>query len=133
MLSRGLTTLPLRVLRSQETAGILAERLNAHTSVEQVLYPTMEGGDPHGLVRRQMDGPGPMLAFEAKGGFEAANRLMCGLKLIAPAVSLGSVDTLIQHPAGLTQRVVGEKARTAGGVSAGLLRVSVGLEAPDDL
>ncbi|MCH7977213.1 MAG: PLP-dependent transferase, partial [Bacteroidetes bacterium] len=64
---------------------------------------------------------------------EPAGRLMRSLKLITPAVSLGSVDTLIQHPAGLTQRVVSEEARAAGGVSAGLLRVSVGLEAPDDL
>ena len=133
LLHRGLTTLPLRVLRSQETAGILAERLNAHPSVEQVFYPTIKGGDPHGLVGRQMDGPGPMLSFEVEGGFEAAGRLMRGLKLITPAVSLGSVDTLIQHPAGLTQRVVSEKARAAGGVSAGLLRVSVGLEGPADL
>ncbi len=133
LLHRGLTTLPLRVLRSQETAGILAEHLSAHPSVEQVFYPTIEGCDPHGLVGRQMDGPGPMLSFEVQGGFEAAARLMRGLKLITPAVSLGSVDTLIQHPAGLTQRVTSEEARTAGGVSAGLLRVSVGLEAPADL
>lgn len=133
LLHRGLTTLPLRVLRSQETAGILAERLDAHPVVDRVFYPAIEGGDPLSLIGRQMDGPGSMLSFEVRGGFEAAGRLMRSLKLITPAVSLGSVDTLIQHPAGLTQRVVSEEARAAGGVSAGLLRVSLGLEAPEDL
>ena len=133
LLHRGLTTLPLRVLRSQETARTLAERLKVQPFVERVLYPTVDGCDPHGLVGRQMDGPGPMLSFEVSGGFEAADRLMRGLKLITPAVSLGSVDTLIQHPAGLTQRVVSEETRASGGVSDGLLRVSLGLEAADDL
>ncbi len=133
LLHRGLTTLPLRVLRSQETAGTLAARLNHHKAVNQVFYPTMDGADPHRLLGRQMDGPGPMLSFEIEGGFEAADRLMRQLNLITRAVSLGSVDTLIQHPAGLTQRVASEETRASGGVSTGLLRLSVGLESADDL
>lgn len=133
LLHRGLATLPLRVLRSQENAQVLAERLEAHPSVSRVFYPAVEGCDPNQLLERQMAGPGPMLSFEVEGGFDAANRLMQNLQLITPAVSLGSVDTLIQHPAGLTQRFVSEETRASGGVSEGLLRVSVGIEHPDDL
>ena len=132
LLHRGLTTLPLRVRRAQETASALAERLAAHPAVERVLYPGVEGGDPMGLLGRQMDGPGPMLSFDV-GTHAAAEALMQRLRLITPAVSLGSVDTLIQHPAGLTQRVVSDDTRLSGGVSPGLLRMSVGLEAPEDL
>ena len=130
LLHRGLTTLPLRVRRAQETATTLAARLHAHPSVVQVYYPAIKGKDPQGLLGRQMAGPGPMCSFEVAGGYVAANRLMQRLRLITPAVSLGSVDTLIQHPAGLTQRVVSGEP---GGVSDALLRLSVGLEGPEDL
>lgn len=133
LLHRGLATLPLRVHRAQETAQVLAERLNSHAGVARVLYPTIDGCDPHKLLGTQMAGPGPMLSFEVKGGFAEADRLMQRLDLITPAVSLGSVDTLIQHPAGLTQRFVSEVARSTSGVSEGLLRLSVGLEHPEDL
>ncbi len=130
LLHRGLTTLPLRVRRAQETAAFLAERLAAHPAVARVYYPGLDGGDPLGLLGRQMAGPGPMCSFEVRGGYAAAEGLMRRLRLVTPAVSLGSVDTLIQHPAGLTQRVV---QGAGGGVSDGLLRMSVGLEAAADL
>lgn len=74
-----------------------------------------------------------MLSFEVEGGFDAASRVMARVKLITPAVSLGSVDTLIQHPAGLTHRLVGEEVRQACGIRSGLLRLAVGLEHPEDL
>ncbi|NNF58778.1 MAG: PLP-dependent transferase [Rhodothermaceae bacterium] len=133
LLHRGLTTLPLRVRRAQDTATTLAARLEEHPGVVRVHYPAIEGNDPHGLLGRQMAGPGPMCSFEVTGGYAAADRLMQALRLITPAVSLGSVDTLIQHPAGLTQRVVSDATRAKGGVSEGLLRMSVGLEAAEDL
>jgi cystathionine beta-lyase/cystathionine gamma-synthase len=132
LLHRGLTTLPLRVRRAQATAAFLAERLAEHPAAVRVRYPGVAGGDPRGLLGRQMAGPGPMLSFDV-GAYEGAERLMRRLLLITPAVSLGSVDTLIQHPAGLTQRVVSDATRASGGVSPGLLRMSVGLEAPEDL
>ncbi|HLT45764.1 MAG TPA: PLP-dependent aspartate aminotransferase family protein [Rubricoccaceae bacterium] len=132
LLHRGLTTLPLRVRRAQETASLLAGRLAVHPAVVRVLYPGIEGGDPRGLLGRQMAGPGPMLSFDL-GTYGAAEALMRRLRLVTPAVSLGSVDTLIQHPAGLTQRVVSDATRASGGVSPGLLRMSVGLEAAEDL
>ena len=132
LLHRGLTTLPLRVERAQASAASLAAHLVGHDGVRAVHYPGLPGGDPTGLVGRQLDGPGTMLAFEV-ADYEAARAVVEAVRLMTPAVSLGSVDTLIQHPAGLTHRVVSDAGRAEGGVAPGLLRVSVGLEAPADL
>jgi methionine-gamma-lyase len=133
LLHRGLCTLPVRVRGAQAGARVLAERLAAHPSVTRAMWPGLPGADPRGLIGRQMSGPGAVLAFEVVGGFPAARRLLSAVRLMTPAVSLGSVDTLIQHPAGLTHRLVDPAARAATGISAGLLRVSVGLEDPEDL
>ena len=133
LLHRGLATLPLRVRASQAGAEILAGRLARHPLVERVRFPGLPGQDPFGIVGRQMTGPGAMLAFELSGGRAAANRLMAALRLITPAVSLGSVDSLIQHPAGLTHQVVDAAAKASSGISEGLLRLSVGIEDPEDL
>jgi cystathionine beta-lyase/cystathionine gamma-synthase len=92
-----------------------------------VYYPGLT--DPSGLIGRQQSGPGAVLAFTVSDGFEAASRVAGGLKLITHAVSLGGVDTLIQHPAALTHRLVATEAKP----SAGLLRLSLGLEDPQDL
>src|SRR5919198_777665 len=81
----------------------------------------------------QLRGPGGVLAFELAGGLEAARTVMGSARLITPAVSLGAVDTLIEHPAGLTHRLVDAQARAAAGITDGLLRLSVGLEDVDDL
>ncbi len=133
LLHRGLPTLPLRVLRSQATAAVLAERLAEHPAVVRTLYPGIEGGDPAGLLGRQMNGPGPLVSFEVRGGREAAESLMLALRVITRAVSLGSTDTLIQHPAGLSQRVAERADAGLAPVSPGLLRLSAGLEDVDDL
>jgi cystathionine beta-lyase/cystathionine gamma-synthase len=143
LLHRGLATLPLRVRRSQATATALAARLAAHPAVGTVYHPSLPGRD-RGLVGpdRQMAGPGPMLSFEllgpdgetdGPGAYAAAEAFLQALRLATPAVSLGSTDTLAQHPAGLTQRVASDAARSGSGVTAGLVRLSVGLEAADDL
>jgi len=131
LLHRGLPTLPLRVERAQATAKVLAERLARRDAVAVVHYPGLDGDTD--LLHRQMRGPGAILAFEVEGGTEAATALLRAIHLMTPAVSLGSTDTLIQHPAGLTHRVVSDEGRAAGGISDGLLRISVGLEHPDDL
>ena len=133
LLHRGLTTLALRVDAAQAGARRLAHWLEGRAEVTRVDYPEMPGGDPRGLLGRQMRGPGSILAFELRGGHAAARRFLDGLRWITPAVSLGSTDTLVQHPAGLTHRVVPEADRQASGVSEGLIRMSVGLESPDDL
>lgn len=133
LLHRGLPTLPLRVKVAQAGAHLLAHRLTGHPAVERVLYPGLDSCDPQRLIGRQMRGPGSILSFEVKGGAGAAAQVMSAVRLITPAVSLGSTDTLIQHPAGLTHHVVPEDARAAGGITPGLLRLSVGLEDPEDL
>jgi methionine-gamma-lyase len=85
------------------------------------------------LATTQMRGPGCLMAFELHGGHAAAATVMASVRLMTPAVSLGSVDTLIQHPAGLTHRVLDEATRAATGITPGLLRLSVGIEHADDL
>jgi len=133
LLHRGLPTLPLRVRAQQAGAQVIAERLAKHPAVSAVHFPGLPGQDPKGLLGRQMKGPGSLMAFELKGGFEAASVVMAEVKLMTPAVSLGSVDTLIQHPAALTHRVVDPEAREHSGISQSLMRLSVGLESPEDL
>lgn len=131
LMHRGLKTLPLRVLKAQEGATLLAERLLGHPNVGKVHYPAFDAAFPP--LREQMQGPGSILSFELASGRASVSRLLESLELITPAVSLGSTDTLIQHPAGLTHQVVDDDVRQACGISDSLLRVSVGLESADDL
>ncbi|MGK5672591.1 trans-sulfuration enzyme family protein [Micromonospora sp. URMC 106] len=127
LLHRGLQTLPVRVRAQQAGAEKLAAWLATHPAVTRTHHPSLH--DPAGLVGRQMAGPGSLLAFEVRGGAPAAAAVANACQLITHAVSLGGVDTLIQHPASLTHRPVEGEAKPVGG----LLRVSVGLEDPEDL
>ncbi|GAA5002758.1 PLP-dependent aspartate aminotransferase family protein [Kitasatospora paranensis] len=129
LLHRGLQTLPLRVRHQTAGAGKLAAWLGGRPEVERVYYPGLPDCDPQGLVGRQLAGAGSVLAFSLRDGYEAAARVAAGCGLITHAVSLGGVDSLIQHPASLTHRPVAAEARP----HPGLLRLSVGLEEPDDL
>lgn len=129
LLHRGLPTLPVRVRAQQATAQKVAAGLLGHPAVLRVLHPSLPGLDPLGLVGRQMSGPGSVLAIELAGGFSAAATVAESVRLATHAVSLGGVDTLVQHPAALTHRPVAAEARPR----AGLLRLSIGLEDPDDL
>ncbi|RFF27775.1 MULTISPECIES: PLP-dependent aspartate aminotransferase family protein [unclassified Wenzhouxiangella] len=133
LLHRSLPTLKLRVERAQQTAMDLAERLSGHPAVGRVFYPGWNDAAQRDLLERQMSGGGCILAFELEAGYRSASTVMQNVSLMMPAVSLGSVDTLIQHPAGLTHRVVSETGRESGGIGDGLLRLSVGLEEADDL
>ncbi len=128
-LHRGLQTLPVRVRAQQESAACLAEWLREHPAVARVMYPGLKECDPLGLVGTQMSGPGSMLAVELRGGFAAAEATVQRVRLVTHAVSLGGVDTLVQHPAGLTHRPVAASARPSESV----LRLSVGLEDVADL
>jgi methionine-gamma-lyase len=125
LLHRSLPTLPLRVRAAQSTAIVLADRLSRHDGVERVLAPAVDG--------RQLGGAGAVLSFEVAGGLAAAGRILAALRLVTPAVSLGSTDTLIQHPAGLTHRLVPDDVKAELGITDGLLRLSVGLEDVEDL
>lgn len=136
MLHRGLPTLALRVLRAQSTAQVLAERLAEDARIVRVLFPGLPDQDPRGLVGdgAQMSGPGSVLSFElASSERDVLHAFIGALRLITPAVSLGSTDTLIQPPATLTHRVVDEAARASSGITGGLIRLSVGLEDGRDL
>ncbi|MFB7287731.1 trans-sulfuration enzyme family protein [Actinacidiphila glaucinigra] len=115
LLLRGLSTLPVRVTSASATAAALAERLAADPRVAKVHYPRIGGA---------------MVAFEVRGD---PHEVIAGVRLITPAVSLGSVDTLIQHPASISHRIVDEGDRRDSGVSDRLLRLSVGLEDVEDL
>lgn len=133
MLHRSLPTLPLRVLKAQENAIALVDKIAAHPAVAEVYFPGFGDSDPTDIVGRQMEGPGSVIAFEMKGGFDAAGRTMIATELFMPAVSLGATDSLIEHPAGLTHRIVSEEGRDSGGITEGLLRIAVGIEHVDDL
>lgn len=127
-LHRGLQTLPTRVRAQQDNAQVVAHWLSRQEGVTRVFHPSIEGCDPAGLVGRQMSGCGAVLAFEVTS-FDAAAAVAQSCRLITHAVSLGGVDSLIQHPASLTHRPVAPDARPAASV----LRLSVGLEDPGDL
>jgi cystathionine gamma-synthase/methionine-gamma-lyase len=129
LLHRGLRTLPLRVRAQQATATVLAERLLTHPAVATVHYPGLPGQDPEGLLGSQLDGPGSIIALELAGGYDAAARFTESCELITHAVSLGGVDSLVQHPASLTHRPVAGEAKPGAGV----VRLSIGLEHVDDL
>ena len=133
LLHRGLPTLALRVERAQANAQLLAQRLADHPAVLRAFYPGLGTVRNADLVSKQMRGPGALIAFELVGGYQAAASVMRAVRLMTPAVSLGSVDTLIQHPAGLTHRVVAAADQLANGITPGLLRLSVGIEHAEDL
>jgi len=128
LLHRGLQTLPLRVRQQQENAKALVEWLQTRDEIAEVFYPGL-AGDPEGLIGTQLMGTGSMLSIRMKGGYEAASTLTGGVKVFTHAVSLGGVDSLIQHPAALTHRPVPPEARPG----ADIVRISVGLEHPEDL
>ena len=128
LLHRGLATLPVRVRAQQATAHKVAAALAGHGLVKAVHYPGLQECDPLGLVGTQMHGPGSLLAFELSTA-EHAERVPGAVRTVTHAVSLGGIDTLIQHPAGLTHRPVAAEAKP----HARLLRVSVGLEDAADI
>ncbi|TFD45600.1 PLP-dependent transferase [Cryobacterium frigoriphilum] len=129
LLHRGLRTLPVRVRAQQASAAQIAERLVGHPALVRVLYPGLPGQDPQGLIGRQLAGGGALLALDVVGGFAGAVRFTEGCRLIEHAVSLGGVDSLVQHPASLTHRPVQADKRPG----AGIVRLSIGLEHVDDL
>ncbi len=129
----GLKTLALRMDRHCASALRIAQHLERHPAIRRVYYPGLPSHPQHELARRQMHAFGGVLAFELRGGYEAARRLMNNLKIFTLAVSLGSVDSLIQHPASMTHAGVAPEVRQKIGITDELVRLSIGLEDPDDL
>ncbi len=130
---RGLRTLPLRIDRQEASAATVANWLAAHPTVEEVIFPGLASHPDHALAARQQSGPGFMLSFRVKGGPAAAKAFSERLQLISLAASLGSFATLICLPATMTHRGMPPEAQAKAGIKGDLLRLSIGLEAPEDL
>jgi cystathionine gamma-synthase len=130
---RGLRTLKARFAVHETNARALAALLDGHAAVGTVHYPGLPSDPGHALARRQQSGFGAMLAFELLGGEAAARRLVEGLHCFTLAESLGGVESLICHPAGMTHASMSPEARRLAGIGDGLLRISVGIEDVEDL
>lgn len=133
LLSRGLMTLGLRVRRQNETALRLARRLAEHPDVAAVNHPGLPNHPGHERARRLLDGFGGMLSFELRGGAAAAERFLGALTIAIPAPSLGVAQSLVTRPALTSHAPLSPEERRAAGISEGLVRMSVGIEAPEDL
>lgn len=130
---RGVKTLAMRVRTAQENAGALAELLAQHPAVDWVAYPGLPGHPQAELITRQMEGMGSLISFGLKGGVDAGRQILGSVRIPALAVSLGGVESLIQHPASMTHAAVAREDRLAAGISDGLVRLAVGCESKEDL
>ena len=130
---RSLKTLPVRMRAHEQNAMALAQFLEAHPSIEKVIYPGLKSHPHHELARNQMKGFGGMLSCYLKGGLAEAKKLLQNLKLFTLAESLGGVESLVEHPAIMTHASLPLDVRTKLGISDSFIRFSVGLESLDDL
>lgn len=133
LVHRGIKTLSLRMERHCQNAQQVAEFLETHPAVKSVAFPGLKSHPQYELAQKQQDGPGGVISFELEGGYEAGEIMMNNVSLCQLAVSLGGIETLIQHPASMTHASMGKEARMAAGISDGLVRLSVGLENPKDI
>ncbi len=133
MVLRGVKTLAIRIDRAQENAMQVAEFLQSHPKVAWIKYPGLPSHPQYDLAVKQMSGPGAMMSFGLKGGYEAGKKLMDNVHLALLAVSLGGVETLIQHPASMTHASVSYENKIAAGITDDLVRLSVGIEDANDI
>ncbi|MFH1195818.1 MAG: aminotransferase class I/II-fold pyridoxal phosphate-dependent enzyme [bacterium] len=133
LVMRGLKTLGIRIDRSQQNALKVASFLEQHPKVDWIKYPGLKSHPQYDLAKKQMKGSGSMISFGLKGGFDAAKKLMNNLDLALLAVSLGGVETLIQHPASMTHSKVSAENKMKAGITDDLVRLSVGIEDVEDI
>ena len=133
LILRGVKTLALRLEKAQENAMRLAEFLAQHPKVSWVTYPGLPDHPQFDIARKQMDGFGSMLCFGVRKGLGGGVTVMNSVRLITLAVSLGGVETLIEHPASMTHTSVPRKEREEAGIVDELVRLSVGCEDFEDL
>ncbi len=133
LVHRGVKTLALRMERHCTNATKIAQWIEKHPAVEWVRFPGLASHPQHELGKKQMAGPGGLISCELKGGIEAGKILMDSVKLWGLAVSLGGVESLIQHPASMTHASMGPEARKRAHITDGLVRLSVGIESADEL
>jgi len=130
---RGLRTLGIRMERHDQNAMILAEYLDKHPKVSRVYFHGLPNDPGHEIAKKQMSGFGSTFSFDMAGGYDAAKSLLKGIEMMTLAVSLGSVDTLIQHPASMTHASVPPEVMKQQGLTPEMVRVHVGMEEADDL
>jgi len=130
---RGVKTLGPRMEAHQRGAMALAAMLDSHSKVERVYYPGLPGHPGHELAKRQQDGFGGMLSFDVKGGRAEAEHVLTGTRLFQLAESLGGVESLMEYPETMSHASMTPEARRAAGISEKTIRVSVGIEHPEDL
>ena len=133
LVHRGLKTLAIRMERHCENAQKIAEWLERHPLVKSIRYPGLKSHPHYELGLKQHKGHGGMITIELAGGLEAGKIMMNSVKLFQLAVSLGGVESLIEHPASMTHASMGKEARLVGGITDGLVRISVGIENVNDL
>jgi len=133
LVMRGLKTLHVRMERHERSARGLAEWLAGHPQVENIIYPGLASHPQHEIASKQQSGFGGMISFHLAGDLDAARRFLSSVKVFALAESLGGVESLIEHPAIMTHASVPAERRAELGISDGFIRLSVGLEDPDDL
>ncbi len=133
LVHRGIKTLALRMQRHCDNATEVAKFLEQHPAVEWIRYPGLKSHPQYAIASRQMTGPGGIISFGLKGGIESGRTMMNAVKLCNLAVSLGGVESLIQHPAGMTHASMGAEARRRANISDGLVRLSVGIEDVKDI
>jgi cystathionine beta-lyase/cystathionine gamma-synthase len=133
LLGRSLKTLPLRMRAHNENAMAAARHLEGRPDVALVHYPGLDASPAHALAKRQMSGFGGMLSFELKGGVEAARRFVAGLRIIKLLPTLGGAETTVSIPALSSHFSLTEEERARAGVTPGLIRLSAGIEAAEDI
>ena len=133
LVHRGLKTLSIRMQRHCENTLPIAEYLEKHPKVKWVRFPGLKSHPQYEVGLKQHKGHGGMISFELNGGYKAGEVLMNSVRFCQLAVSLGGVETLIQHPASMTHLTMGEEARKAAGITEGLIRLSVGIENVKDI
>ncbi len=133
MALRGIKTLGIRIERAQGNAMKIAEYLQAHPKIAWIKYPGLESHPEYKLIKTQMKGFGSMMSFGLKGGYEAGRKLMDHVHLATLAVSLGGVETLIQHPASMTHAGISKEHKQIAGITDDLVRFSVGIEDVEDI
>ncbi|MBU0487278.1 MAG: aminotransferase class I/II-fold pyridoxal phosphate-dependent enzyme [Bacteroidetes bacterium] len=133
MVLRGVKTLAIRIERAQENAMKVAQFLQSHPRVAWIKYPGLESHPQYALAKSQMKGFGSMMSFGLHGGYESGRKLMDNVHLAILAVSLGGVETLIQHPASMTHAGVSKENKIAAGITDDLVRFSVGIEDVEDI
>ena len=133
LMLRGLKTLPIRMERTCENAMKIAQWLEGQSIIDKLYYPFLKSHPQYELAKKQMKMGGGMISFEIKGGLEVGITLMDSVELCTLAVGLGDTETLIQHPASMTHSPIPREERLEAGITDGLVRISVGLEDPDDI